>query len=389
MAADRTTPANLQWMGWAATVREVSARPCQEVALQNVVLLASSQSDKESQAKFTRRDAKQGREIKSARQHLSLDMLLPCASSSVQKECLLASVDTAETLTPISSPASSGKLSPLSLTPPPGLSRPRSLSPAPELRHLPPLRLTLADSLSPTPTLPSRLEPRPVAFRPPPGLPPPPGFEPPSSVCMPRDVTRAHGTSIPNVHMLPQYDSPLPSAPRLTIQEEMESSSGPSEVSEHAAVGLSVHNSIVDGAACTHVEWLIRDPMRKLRTSCGFPIVSPEFDLGEGGSLRLAFIAGGKLAMEGNKPKTNRRQKKVPSKTEPPSYGSLQLKALDDFNFTVLVPRVSFAIGGVPQGVLELSDRTIQGVELITDWRTGLEGGDSRDLRIGVDFFWA
>lgn len=41
------------------------------------------------------------------------------------------------------------------------------------------------------------------------------------------------------------------------------------------------------------------------------------------------------------------------------------------------------------QGQLELAERTVQGVDLVTDWRTHLEGDDGRDILIVVDFIRA
>lgn len=162
------------------------------------------------------------------------------------------------------------------------------------------------------------------------------------------------------------------------------SSSDPADASQCAAIGLSVHSSFVDGAACTHVEWLIRDPIRKLRTNCGFPVVSPEFDLDQGFSLRFAFVAGEMWAAKCNK--ANRRQKKKASTTEePPSYGSLQLKVVSGFRLDACASRASVSVGGVRQGLVELAECAMQGIDLVADWQTQLEGDDGRDLRICID----
>jgi len=128
--------------------------------------------------------------------------------------------------------------------------------------------------------------------------------------------------------------------------------------------------------------------MRKFRVNCGFPIVSPDFAIGGGRSLRLAFTAGQKWELECSKANAKRRSK--PTKADQlPLYGSVQLKALGDFSLKDSASHASFSLGGMQQGQLELAERTVQGVDIVTDWRAQLEGDDGRDLLICVDFFRA
>lgn len=162
----------------------------------------------------------------------------------------------------------------------------------------------------------------------------------------------------------------------------------PMEATKYAANGLIVHSLHIDGNACTRVEWWIRDPLRKLRISCGFPLVSPEFELDEGCLLRVSFTAGEMWASEYNK--TRLKQKKSTAKTdELPLHGSLQLKALGNFALDNSARWASLSVGRLQQGMIELTERTVQGFELVADWRKELDADEHGDLRICIDFFRA
>lgn len=197
-------------------------------------------------------------------------------------------------------------------------------------------------------------------------------------------------TSVEHVNFMPQAKPSLSRGLQTAVSENMATSTRLSDASEETASGLNVQSCVVDGAACTRVEWRIQDPMRKLRVSCGFPIVSPEFAIDEGRSLRIAFNAGQKWATECGKAsaKSKKRVKKTDqlNTDQLPLHGSLQLKTLGDFSLNASASQASFSLGDVQQGQLELADRTVQGIDLVTDWRTQIEGDDGRDLRVSINF---
>jgi len=289
--------------------------------------------------------------------HFTLDSLPPRMSSLLGNECPPEGQVTPETLTPQSSQASAARTTPCSLTPP--------------------LEVSLEDPFPPhaSSSIGNRFPP--VSFKPPPGLPAPPGLDMPSLAGLPQDMPRkAQNTSVDQVSAVPNVSKSTPNSTREIC------------VSEHIANGLNVLSRVVDGAVCTQVGWRIRDPLRKFRATCGYPIVSPEFAIDGGRSLRLQFVAGQKWEAECSKSNTKRRNN--PTKADQlPLYGAIQLKTLGDFSLKDSARQASCSLGGVQQGQLDLAERTVQGVDLVTDWRTHLEGDDGRDIVICIDFIRA
>merc|ERR1712048_1438681 len=253
----------------------------------------------------------------------------------------------------------------------------------------PPLEVSLEDPLPPHAS--SSIENMflPVGFKPPPGLPAPSGWDMPPLAGLPQDMPRtAQNTSVDQVSVVPKTKTQLSTGIEPDVSESAANSTRAIDVSEHRANGLSVLPRVVDGAMCTQVGWRIRDPMRKFRATCGYPIVSPEFAIDGGRSLRPQFVAGQKWEAEYSK--SNARRRNNPTKADQlPLYGAIQLKTLGDFSLKDSARQASCSLGGVQQGQLDLAERTVQGVDLVTDWRTHLEGDDGRDIIIVVDFIRA
>jgi hypothetical protein len=145
---------------------------------------------------------------------------------------------------------------------------------------------------------------------------------------------------------------------------------------------IAISTFTIDGVAGTRVEWLISDPMRKFRSNCGFPLVSPEFTVAGHRDLRLVFAAGERWTTEHSS--TRKGKKKQAKAEELPLFGSLQLKATNGFCANEATS-VSFTVAGVRQGVAAIEEQlTVQGCELVQDWQAQLEG---RCLRVGVELF--
>lgn len=276
-----------------------------------------------------------------ARKHLSLASLL--LGSSRQGH------STPETSTPPSSPSSSVGSLPTELV----LSR--------ALPHAPPQSRSLVD-VQGTQSLPH-------GFRPPPGLPAPPGLQMQSNL-----------QDSPDLSPPPGLVSPLSTIVDSDATALLSCASENREPQSDQPITISTFT--INGVTGARVEWLISDPMRKFRSNCGFPLVSPEFTVAGHRDLRLVFAAGESWTTEHSS--TRKGKKKQAKVEELPLHGSLQLKATNGFSANE-VTSVSFTVASVRQGVATIEDQlTVQGCELVQDWRAQIEG---RCLRVGVELF--
>lgn len=272
------------------------------------------------------------------RNRISLDVLIPDSAS-----------DAAETLTPTSSPTSSVQRTPTLLSPvespsalrpmicgPPGLSLQDEISSRKGVLCTQPAQIALP------------------AFRPPPGLPSPPGLSSPELLT-------------PGAVLVNPYD--------LHIKEAVNGSTN----------GVSTSSSTIGNVTCTRVEWHIADPLRKFKVSCGFPLVSPPFVVGECGEARLVFT-GGTLPLAGQRKAATRKANKMIANTCS-QYGSVQVKVSESIAVKDSFAHLYYSLGAVRQGPYELETRTLQGCDLTFDWREQLEGDDAGFLHVALELF--
>lgn len=138
------------------------------------------------------------------------------------------------------------------------------------------------------------------------------------------------------------------------------------------------------GRRLVRVEWCIQHVEAKLRTSCGFPLVSPQFDAGAWKGVRLLFAPG--EAWVERSLRTGRKQsRRRDSGRESEMLGSLRLKVSeegceDSREVAVFVGRSRRA----PQTV-RLGERTIQGFGLDFDWTRELSGPEQDRLSLVVE----
>jgi hypothetical protein len=158
------------------------------------------------------------------------------------------------------------------------------------------------------------------------------------------------------------------------------------EVVDVSPNGVSIRISTIGNVTCTRVEWHIVDPLRKFKVSCGFPLVSPPFSLGDCGEARLVFIAGA-LALAGQRKVAARREKNKKIASTCSQYGSVQLKTPEDIAVEDSFAHLHYSVGAFRQGPYELETRTLQGCDLSFDWREHLEGDDVGFLRIALELF--
>jgi hypothetical protein len=150
------------------------------------------------------------------------------------------------------------------------------------------------------------------------------------------------------------------------------------------ARGLSICTSTIDGVMCTRVEWHVADPLRKFKVSCGFPLVSPPFTIGDFGEARVVFTAGS-VPLAENKAATRKQNRKPANACS--QFGSVQLKTSGDMVVRESLAQLHYIVGAVRQGPFDLDARTMQGCELELDWREYLEGDGVGYLRIAVELY--
>jgi len=142
---------------------------------------------------------------------------------------------------------------------------------------------------------------------------------------------------------------------------------------------------------CT-VAWRIDSVGSKLRTSRGFPLLSPSFTLAGLPDLRLMFAPGDEwLELAGTA--ASRRQKQRRTKVGPQeaqAFGMVKVKAGDTdacsgvhFQVNVFVGEARSA--AAPRVSCDFSEEVVQSCPLDVDWRKHMEGSC---LTIMFDFSW-
>jgi len=150
------------------------------------------------------------------------------------------------------------------------------------------------------------------------------------------------------------------------------------------AQGLSTCISTIDGVMCTRVEWHIADPLRKFKVSCGFPLVSPPFTIGDFGEARLVFAAGA-VPLAESKAKARKQNRKPLNGCS--KFGSVQLKVSGDIAVEAPLAQLHYSLGALRQGPFDLDARTMQGCDIKFDWREHLEGDGCGYLRVAVELY--
>lgn len=202
----------------------------------------------------------------------------------------------------------------------------------------------------------------PGLFRPPPGLPPPPGL----------------ARAVPQVNTPSSNSSPLHDEPDL------------------AAVGVDYDSpriwsdfAVGQPVCSTTAEWIIQDPHRKLRTSAGFPLVSPSFDVNGFSEVKLIFSAG--AAWSADHGSRNRQKNKAAAANgQMPEHGSLKIKVVRDAAEEIESPEIYLRVGRLRLGPLftdSLAEMPVQGIDIPSDWRQELQEDASgfRFLRVAIE----
>lgn len=226
-------------------------------------------------------------------------------------------------------------------------------------------------------------------FRPPPGLAPPS----PKSVCTKSLCTNSFpaDTSIrqsgpPDLSAAsPQFVSPqfVSSSHRTSFAQQ--ASSGAPALADHGSLDSSSVHPCLDlihhsSDLCT-VVWRIDSVSSKLRTSRGFPLLSPCFALAGLPDLRLMFAPGEEwLELAGTA--MSRRQKQRRTKlgaSESQTYGTVRVKAGDadagsgvQFRFQVFLGETRCA--AAPGMRCDFSKEVVQSCPLEADWRKHMDG---------------
>lgn len=134
------------------------------------------------------------------------------------------------------------------------------------------------------------------------------------------------------------------------------------------------------------MEWHIDNVLAKLRTSCGFPLISQPISLDCDTDLRIHFVPGDKWASTHRRQRNKYNSKKSPAPSaQGPAFGSLKLKVASPE--TVGVLRFNVWVGNTMQGpfVCDFKDQGVQGVDLEFDWLEQVDSAGHLDLR--VEFF--
>jgi len=116
-------------------------------------------------------------------------------------------------------------------------------------------------------------------------------------------------------------------------------------------------------------EWRIENVSAKLRTSCGFPLISPSFAVPGISDLRFLFVPGDKwMAIAREKKQKGKPTRAAPASPAGPANGALKLKVGQPAQAGAL--SFKFFVGGVEQGPVtcDFSEMGVQGIELDVDW---------------------
>lgn len=116
-------------------------------------------------------------------------------------------------------------------------------------------------------------------------------------------------------------------------------------------------------------EWRIENISAKLRTSCGFPLISPSFAVAGITDLRFLFVPGDEWMATARerrgKGKAARASARQPGG---PVHGALKLKVGQPEQAGAV--NFKFFVGGVEQGPVtcDFSEMGVQAVNLDVDW---------------------
>jgi len=143
---------------------------------------------------------------------------------------------------------------------------------------------------------------------------------------------------------------------------------------------------------CT-VAWRIESVGSKLRTSRGFPLLSPSFTLAGLPELRLMFAPGDEwleLAGTGMSRRQKQRRTKAGPSSEAQTFGMVKVKAGDadacsGVHFHVDVFMGETRSAAAPSTSCDFSKEVVQSCPLEVDWRKHMEGSC---LTMMLDFSW-
>jgi len=146
-----------------------------------------------------------------------------------------------------------------------------------------------------------------------------------------------------------------------------------------------------DAGRCT-VVWRIDSVSSKLRTSRGFPLLSPCFTLAGLPDLRLMF-APGEEWLELASTAMSRRQKQRRTKMGSPeeqTFGMVKVKAGDSDACSGVSLRMKVFVGqmqraAAPSTTCDFSKEVVQSCSLEADWRKHMDGSC---LTIQMEFSW-
>lgn len=156
-----------------------------------------------------------------------------------------------------------------------------------------------------------------------------------------------------------------------------------STASPEHPVALQVFAATLNGdVACTRVEWRVEHVRAKLRASCGFPLVSPSFDVLGIPPLRLMFVPGERWVAS---TKCGSQQRKRSSGTHGGSaYGTLKLKAGNVEGGAAVT--LYLTLGEMRLGPLtcDFGERVVHCCDLAEDWSSHIKP-EGDQLCFGVD----
>jgi hypothetical protein len=152
-----------------------------------------------------------------------------------------------------------------------------------------------------------------------------------------------------------------------------------------------ISNGEFESTVCTTAEWRIQDPNRKFRTSAGFALVSPPFDVSGFSDVRLMFSPG--AAWSEHNALKQRNQKRSKAAAAAPcntvsQNGSLKIKVVRDVAKQIEAAEIYFRVGGMQLGPLHtdsLADMPVQSMDIPSDWRDQLQGDNGGFLRVSLE----
>jgi len=130
------------------------------------------------------------------------------------------------------------------------------------------------------------------------------------------------------------------------------------------------------------VEWRIENVSAKLRTSCGFPLISSAYAVGSVTDLRFLFVPGDKWMTSARERKQKGRPARgVTAAPSGPANGALKLKVGQPEQAMAL--NFKLYVGGSEQGpvICDFSEMGVQGVDLDFDWMKRVDNQGCLSIR--------